>query len=62
MYTINSAYASFEENEKGSISEGKLADMVVLSKDPFKISSDELKSIKIETVIVGGKMIKPRLS
>ncbi len=60
MYTMNSAYASFEENEKGSISEGKLADMVVLSKDPFEVPPDELKSIKVETVIVGGKAVKPR--
>lgn len=61
MYTMNSAYASFEEDEKGSISEGKLADMVVLSKDPFKVPPEELKSIKAETVVVGGKIVKPRL-
>jgi hypothetical protein len=59
MYTVNGAYASFEENEKGSISEGKLADMIVLSRDPFEVPSNELKSIKVETVIVGGKVIKP---
>lgn len=62
MYTMNSAYASFEENEKGSISEGKLADMVVLSKDPFKTPPDKLRSIRIESVIVGGKVTKPRRS
>jgi predicted amidohydrolase YtcJ len=59
MFTVNGAYASFEENEKGSISEGKLADMIVLSRDPFEVPSNELKSIKVETVIVGGKVIKP---
>jgi predicted amidohydrolase YtcJ len=37
-----------------------LADMVVLSKDPLEVPPDELKSIKVETVIVGGKAVKPR--
>jgi len=59
MYTVNGAYASFDENEKGSISEGKLADMVVLSRDPFTVPPDELKSIKVEKVIIGGRVIKP---
>jgi len=58
MYTVNAAYASFEEKEKGSISEGMLADLVVLSEDPFKVSPEKLKSIKIDTVVVGGKVVK----
>jgi predicted amidohydrolase YtcJ len=58
MYTVNAAYASFEENEKGSISEGMLADLIVLSEDPFKVSPEKLGSIKIDRVIVGGKVIK----
>lgn len=58
MYTVNGAYASFEENEKGSICEGKLADMVVLSKDPFMVPPGELKSIKVEKVIVGGQIVR----
>ena len=60
MYTLNGAYASFDEDEKGSISEGKLADMVVLSKDPFTVDPNELKSIKVERVIIGGRVIKSR--
>jgi len=59
MYTLNAAYASFDEDEKGSISERKLADMVVLSKDPFKVPPDKLKSIKVEKVIIGGRIVKP---
>jgi len=58
MYTVNGAYASFDETEKGSISERKLADMVVLSRDPFTVSPEELKSIKVEKVIIGGRIIK----
>ncbi len=60
MYTMNGAYASFDEEEKGSISEGKLADMVVLSRDPFTVAPDELRSIKVEKVIIGGRVIKSR--
>lgn len=59
MYTVNGAHTSFEENEKGSIAEGKLADMVVLSGDPFKVSPDKLKSIRVEVTIVGGRIVKP---
>jgi len=60
MYTVNAAYASFEENDKGSITEGRLADLIVLSSDPFKVSPEKLRSIKIDRVIVGGKVIKNR--
>jgi len=58
MYTVNAARASFDEHEKGSISERKLADMVVLSRDPFKVPPEKLKSIKVENVIIGGRIIK----
>jgi len=58
MYTVNAAYASFEEHEKGSISEQKLADMVVLSRDPFKEPPDKLKLIRVEKAIIGGRIIK----
>jgi len=59
MYTVNGAYASFEEKEKGSITEGKLADMIVLSRDPFKAPPNELKSIEVEEAIIGGRVIRP---
>jgi predicted amidohydrolase YtcJ len=57
MYTINNAYASFEESIKGSIEPGKLADMVVLSNDILSCRPDEIKSIKPELTIVGGKIV-----
>ncbi len=57
MYTINAAYASFEEDIKGSITRGKLADMVVLSNDPIKSSPEQIKDIKVEMTIIGGKLV-----
>ena len=56
-YTINGAYASFEENIKGSIQPGKLADLVVLSNDLLKCSDDDIKSTKVMYTIVGGKIL-----
>ncbi len=56
-YTINCAYASFEEGIKGSIQPGKLADLVVLSNDLLKCSDDDIKSTKVMYTIVGGKII-----
>jgi predicted amidohydrolase YtcJ len=53
--TINGAYASFEENLKGSIEPGKLADLVVLGRDPFKEDPSTLASIPVERTLVGGK-------
>jgi len=57
MYTINAAYASFEEAIKGSIAPGKLADMVVLSRDLVKSPPEEIKDIKVEMTIIGGEAI-----
>jgi len=56
MYTVNAAYASFEEDIKGSIEEGKTADLTVLSQNPLKIPPNEIDSIKVEMTIVGGKV------
>ena len=56
-YTLNSAYATFEENLKGSIEEGKLADFVVLSEDPTTIETTKLKEIKVHMTFIGGKIV-----
>ena len=56
-YTIDAAYASFEEKGKGSISPGKLADLVVLSDDPTTVSSDQIMKIKVLTTILDGKVV-----
>ena len=57
MYTINGAYASFDEDSKGSISVGKLADMVLLSDDPTEIPPEQVKDIKVEITIVDGEVV-----
>ncbi len=55
-YTLGNAYAAFEENDKGSISEGKLADIVVLSKDILHCSDEEILQTEVLYTIVGGKI------
>jgi predicted amidohydrolase YtcJ len=55
--TINGAYASFEENLKGSITSGKLADFVVLEKDPHDVEPDQIMHIKVNRTAVGGKTV-----
>ena len=52
--TVNGAHASFEENLKGRISPGQLADLVVLSQDPLKTDPSELLRINVERTMVGG--------
>jgi predicted amidohydrolase YtcJ len=55
-YTLNAAYAAFEENSKGSLKAGKYADMVVLSKDIMTIPEAEIPSTEVLYTIVGGKV------
>lgn len=55
-YTLNAAYAAFEEKSKGSIEAGKLADLVVLSEDPYR-AKDRIKEIKVEMTLVGGERV-----
>jgi predicted amidohydrolase YtcJ len=57
MFTTSAAYASFDEDEKGTFSVGKLADFTVLSDDPLTVSDDELRSIKVHKTIVGGDVV-----
>jgi len=52
--TVNGAYASFEENLKGSVQPGQFADLVVLDQDPFKTDPSELVKIRVERTMVGG--------
>jgi predicted amidohydrolase YtcJ len=55
--TINGAYASYEENAKGSIEPGKLADLVVLERNPFQENPSALVTIPVERTMVGGKWV-----
>jgi predicted amidohydrolase YtcJ len=61
-YTINNAYAAFEDGIKGSFKAGKLADVTVLSKDILTIAEDEIPSAKVDFTIVGGKVLYERQS
>ena len=54
-YTLKGAYASFEEDIKGSIEVGKLADLIVLSDDLFEISQDDIGDVKVLLTVVGGE-------
>ncbi|KUG26206.1 exoenzymes regulatory protein aepa precursor [hydrocarbon metagenome] len=53
-YTIDAAYASFEEDIKGSIEVGKLADFIVLSENIYEIPSDRINEVKVEKTILAG--------
>jgi predicted amidohydrolase YtcJ len=55
--TINGAYNSHEENLKGSITSGKLADFVVLTDDPYAIGEDKIKDIEIVKTVTGGSTV-----
>jgi hypothetical protein len=56
-YTASNAYAAFEENLKGTLTLGKLADITVLSKDILTCSDDDIRSTKVAYTIVGGKVL-----
>jgi predicted amidohydrolase YtcJ len=56
-YTLEAAYAEFEENQKGSIEKGKLADLIVISKDITRSSPKDILSIQVLKTFVGGKLV-----
>jgi predicted amidohydrolase YtcJ len=57
MYTLNGAYASFEEDIKGTFEAGKLADIAVLSENPFTVELVRIKDITVEMTIIGGEVV-----
>jgi predicted amidohydrolase YtcJ len=54
---MGSAYAEFQEKDKGSIAPGKLADMVLLSDDIFSIDPAKIRGVKVLKTIVGGRLV-----
>jgi predicted amidohydrolase YtcJ len=57
--TIHGAHASFEEDVKGSITAGKLADFVMLAEDPHAADPDRIKEIQVVRTVVGGRTMHP---
>ena len=57
IYTLNGAYAGFEENLKGSIEVGKLADLTILGADPTQVDPMTIKDIPVEMTVVGGETV-----
>ena len=60
IYTKGSAYSTFDEESRGSISPGKLADFVVLSGDPTQVEKDRIHEIDVEQTFVGGERVYSR--
>ncbi len=57
MYTLNAARATFEESIKGTITPGKLADLVILNQDPTQLTLDGFKNLQVDKTIIGGKVV-----
>ena len=56
MHTTTAAYVGFEENDKGTLEVGKLADIAVCAEDPFAIQPEKIKDLKVEMTVVGGEV------
>jgi predicted amidohydrolase YtcJ len=56
MHTTTAAWVGFEENDKGTLEAGKLADIAVLAEDPFAIQAEKIKDLKVEMTLVGGEV------
>lgn len=56
-YTMGSAYAEFQEKEKGSITPGKLADMVLVNEDIFSVAPEKIRDVRVLKTYVGGRLV-----
>jgi predicted amidohydrolase YtcJ len=56
MHTTTASWVGFEENDKGTLEVGKLADIAVLAEDPFAIQAEKIKDLKVEMTLVGGEV------
>ena len=57
LYTINNAWLTFEEKEKGSLEPGKLADFIVIDRDLLECPVDEVKDTRVKQTWLGGKQV-----
>ena len=57
MYTLGGAYAAFQEEDKGSIEAGKLADLVLLDEDPTGVEAEGIRNIKARLTVIGGRVV-----
>lgn len=55
--TVGTAYMTFDENERGTLEPGKLADMIVLDRDIFAIDPEQIRSLVVKTNIIGGRVV-----
>ena len=56
-YTVNNAYAGFQENKLGTLKKGMLADLVVLDENIFEIATERINDVKVLRTIVNGKQV-----
>lgn len=59
-YAVDAAYLAGEEDTKGSLEIGKLADLAVLSEDPTAVDPDRIKSLTVDGTVVGGRLVRQR--
>jgi len=57
IHTVNGAYASFEEDHKGTLEVGKLADLAILTENPLTVEPEQIKDIRVEMTIIGGEIV-----
>jgi hypothetical protein len=57
LYTINNAFLMFQEKQKGSLENGKLADLIVLDRDILTCPVDQVKDIQVEQTYLGGELV-----
>jgi predicted amidohydrolase YtcJ len=60
LYTVNNAFLTFEEKEKGSLEKGKLADLIVLDRDILACPLDQVRGTQVEQTYLGGKLVSGR--
>jgi predicted amidohydrolase YtcJ len=60
MLTYNGCYVTFDEKERGTLEKGKIADMVILSDNPYKVKPQNLRQLKVEKLILSGEEYKPQ--